>query len=64
MNLNQFLFHNDENALSALKQADNTGEILPVLLTFFPHMQTYLNNRLLPNEANEIIKRATPRSCK
>ncbi|WP_343353838.1 hypothetical protein V3I05_01855 [Helicobacter mastomyrinus] len=64
MNLNQFLFHNDENALSALKQADNTGEILPVLLTFFPHMQTYLNNRLLPNEADEIIKRATPRSCK
>ncbi|MCX2717231.1 hypothetical protein OQH61_05715 [Helicobacter sp. MIT 21-1697] len=63
LNLNKFIFYNDENALGALKNMQDLGEILPVLLTTFPYMKDYLNNRLSPQQAQAMILRAKPKPC-
>lgn len=65
VNINRLLFHNDENALKALKSAQNTGEILPVLVAFFPKIKEYLSYRLSsPQEAQKLISKAKPKPCK
>ena len=63
LNLNKFIFYNDEIALESLKNAQDLGEILPVLLTTFSHMKDYLNNRLSPQQTQEIILRAKQKPC-
>ncbi|TLD96192.1 hypothetical protein LS71_006900 [Helicobacter jaachi] len=63
LNLNKFMFHNDENALQALIRAQDTGDILSILLAFFPDMKSYLNTRLSPQDAQILISKSQPKPC-
>lgn len=64
LHLNSFIFHNDENALNALKSSPNHSQMLYALLAFFSDMKSYLHSRLSPQEAQNLIAKAKMKACK
>lgn len=64
MNLNAFIFRNDEIALQALKDSQDIGELLPTLLAFFPYIKDYLDNRISSNGAQILLDKAKLKPCK